>query len=101
MSDHQLFQIIAFEEAHSGLEKELNKFTEMNASNEIPFDTIRSSFQERGELYPGSNFTTRLHIEICVRNQELIKGYFLRVPIEVFNPFLDKPANECKRSSLF
>lgn len=59
-------------------------------SNELPFDTIRSSFQEGGELYPGSNFTTRLHIEICVRNQESIKGYFLPMPIAEFNPLLNE-----------
>lgn len=59
-------------------------------SNELPFDTIRSSFQEGGELYPGSNFTSRLHIEICVRNVDLIKGYFLPMPIEDFNPYLNK-----------
>jgi hypothetical protein len=59
-------------------------------SNELPFDTIRSSFQEEGELYPGSNFTSRLHIEICVRNVDLIKGYFLPMPIEDFNPYLNK-----------
>ena len=59
-------------------------------SNELPFDTIRSSFQEGGELYPGSNFTRRLHIEICVRNLNLIKGYFLPMPIEEFNPYLNK-----------
>lgn len=100
-------------EAHSGLEKAIKESGEKmpvnkganraldcavikflngvrEASNELPFDTIRSSFQEGGELYPGSNFTSRLHIEICVRNQELIKGYFLPMPIEEFNPFLNK-----------
>ena len=56
--------------------------------NNQPFDTIRCAFQEGGELYPGSNFTSRLHIEICVINQELIKGYFLSMPIQDFNPNL-------------
>ena len=60
------------------------------ASNELPFDTIRSCFQEGGDLYPDSNFTSRLHIEICFRNHELIKDYFLPMPIEEFNPFLNK-----------
>ncbi len=31
-----------------------------------PYDTIRSSFKEGGDVYPTSNFTERLHIEICV-----------------------------------
>jgi hypothetical protein len=58
--------------------------------DEPPFDTIRSAFLEGQELYPTSNFTTKLHIEICVIKPELIKGYFLPVPIEEFNPYLNK-----------
>ena len=52
------------------------------------YDTIRSSFLEGTQIYPGSNFTDRLHIEICVLNPDLIKGYFLPKPIEEFNPYL-------------
>ena len=61
-----------------------------NSLRNTPYDTIRSSFQEGGELYPGSNFTSRLHIEICVLNTDLIKGYFLPIPIKEFNPYLKK-----------
>ena len=57
---------------------------------EPPFDTIRSAFLKGKELYPSSNFTTKLHIEICVIKTELIKGYFLPMPIEDFNPYLNK-----------
>jgi hypothetical protein len=53
------------------------------------YDTIRSAFLEGDVIYPGSNFTYRLHIEICVLNTNLIKGYFLPRPIEEFNPFLN------------
>ena len=55
-----------------------------------PFDTIRSAFQEGGPIYPGSNFTERLHIQICVINTDLIKGYFLPRPTAEFNPYLKK-----------
>jgi hypothetical protein len=62
-----------------------------NIEEELPlYDTIRSSFSEGGEVYPGSNFTERLHIEICVLNTDCIKGYFLPRPIEEFNPYLNK-----------
>lgn len=54
------------------------------------YDTIRSAFLEGSEIYPGSNFTDRLHIEICVLNTNLIKGYFLPQPIEELNPYLKK-----------
>ncbi len=60
------------------------------ASNNPPYDTIRSSFNEGGEVYPTSHFTERLHIEICVINPEAIKGYFLPRPIDEFNPYLNK-----------
>jgi hypothetical protein len=57
---------------------------------EIPYDTIRCAFQEGGPIYEGSNFTSRLHIEICVINISLIKGYFLPQPIDLYNPYLTK-----------
>lgn len=53
-----------------------------------PYDTIRSSFNEGGSVYPTSNFTNRLHIEICVINPNQIKGYFLPRPVYEFNPYL-------------
>ena len=54
------------------------------------YDTVRSAFQEGGPIYPGSNFTERLHIQICVINTDLIKGYFLPRPIAEFNPYFKK-----------
>lgn len=53
-----------------------------------PFDTIRSSFSEGGAAYPGSNFTKRQHIQICVQNKDMIKGYFLPRPLRDHNPNL-------------
>jgi hypothetical protein len=55
-----------------------------------PYDTIRSPFHEGGELYEGSNFSKRLHMEVCVINPQCIKGYFLPHPLEQFNPYLKK-----------
>lgn len=55
-----------------------------------PYDTVRSAFNEGSQIYPESNFYDRLHIEICVRNPNLIKGYFLPRPIGEFNPYLKK-----------
>lgn len=57
--------------------------------NDKPYDTIRSAFIEGKEIYPGSNFTERLHIEICVINTSFIKGYFLPFPIKDYNPYLN------------
>ena len=43
----------------------------------IPFDSVRGVFWEGGELYPGAGFSLKNHIQICVRNPNCIKGYFL------------------------
>lgn len=56
----------------------------------IKYDTIRSSFDEGSKVYPGSTFTDRLHIEVCVINPEMILGYYLPLPIEKYNPYLKK-----------
>jgi len=40
------------------------------------FDTVRGSFQEGGELYTGSGFSKKSHIQVCVRNLACIKGVF-------------------------
>ncbi len=45
--------------------------------NELPeFDTVRGVFFEGAELYEGSGFKEKNHIQICVRNPNCIKGYF-------------------------
>lgn len=60
-----------------------------NVRQGIPaYDTVRCPFQEGVTLYEGSNFTTRLHLEIAVCNPDAIKGYFLPRPLKNFNPFL-------------
>jgi hypothetical protein len=60
----------------------------------IPFDTIRCAFNEGEPIYPGANFTARLHIEICVLNHNLIQGYYLPYPLEKYNPYLNKSYSE-------
>ncbi|NII25909.1 hypothetical protein HB364_12495 [Pseudoflavitalea sp. X16] len=72
------------------------KFVHQSNKNKgVPrYDTIRSPFQEGGPIYDGANFTDRLHIEICVLNTDLIKGYFLPRPVEEFNPYLNKEFEE-------
>lgn len=53
-----------------------------------PYDTVRCAFSEGEPVFPGSNFSTRLHIEICVINPAMIQGYFLPRPIKQFNQAL-------------
>lgn len=42
-----------------------------------PFDSVRGVFWEGNELYRNAGFREKDHIQICVRNPNCIKGYFL------------------------
>jgi|GEM_PF-72246 hypothetical protein len=41
------------------------------------YDSVRGVFWEGEELYPGAGFLEKNHIQICVRNPNCIKGFFL------------------------
>ena len=41
------------------------------------FDTVRGLFPEGDEVYPGSCFVDKTHVQICVVNTDNIIGYFL------------------------
>ncbi|MBC9931804.1 hypothetical protein [Chitinophaga qingshengii] len=42
-----------------------------------PFDSVRGVFTEGGLLYDGAGFYEKTHIQICIRNPNCIKGFFL------------------------
>lgn len=42
-----------------------------------PFDSVRGVFIEGEPLYENSGFYAKSHIQICVRNPNCIKGYFI------------------------
>ncbi|HVZ98453.1 MAG TPA: hypothetical protein VG847_16340 [Chitinophagaceae bacterium] len=67
-----------------------------NSGNGFMYDTVRSPFHEGLAVYEGSNFTEGLHIEIAVLNTSLIRGYFLPLPIEQYNPYLNKDFDKNK-----
>jgi hypothetical protein len=48
------------------------------------FDTVRAVFTEGEPLYPTASFRRKTHIQICVRNQDCLKGMF-RVPDQHFS----------------
>lgn len=52
-------------------------------AGEPPFDSVKGAFWEGGELYPGAGFREKNHIQICVRNPNCIKGFFLPRPLDV------------------
>ena len=49
------------------------------------FDSVRGVFFEGEEIYPNASFRIKDHIQICVRNPNCIKGFFL--PRELDNNF--------------
>jgi hypothetical protein len=55
----------------------------------IKYDSVRSAFSEGRKVYPDASFSTRHHIQVCVINPELIKGYFLPLPHKEYNPYLN------------
>lgn len=53
----------------------------VHAFNEIenspPYDSVRGAFFEGKDLYPNAGFKEKTHIQVCVRNPNCMKGYFL------------------------
>ena len=42
-----------------------------------PFDSVRGVFFEGDEIYPNAGFKEKNHIQVCIRNPNCIKGFFL------------------------
>lgn len=51
------------------LQRAINKLT--------PFDSVRGVFVEGKPLYNGAGFHDKNHIQVCIRNPNCIKGYFV------------------------
>lgn len=50
----------------------------MRTANRLEaFDSARGVFIEGDELYPGAGFKDKNHIQICIRNPNCIKGFFI------------------------
>ncbi len=42
-----------------------------------PYDSVKGVFLEGKELYPDAGFKEKNHVQICIRNPNCIKGFFL------------------------
>jgi hypothetical protein len=42
-----------------------------------PFDSVRGVFWEGDEPYPNAGFREKNHIQVCIRNPNCIKGFFI------------------------
>lgn len=45
-------------------------------SKQTPYDSVRGPFLEGDPIYDGAGFRSHSHIQICIRNDACIKGYF-------------------------
>lgn len=52
----------------------------LEEADETPFDSVRALFPEGGNLYSTSGFLDRTHIQIAVRRETSIIGYFRPKP---------------------
>jgi hypothetical protein len=59
--------------------------TSNKLTGQYAFDSVRGVFFEGEEIYPTASFRDKDHIQICVRNPNCIKGFFL--PREIDNDF--------------
>ena len=41
------------------------------------FDTVRGIFTEGGPVFEGAGIQSKNHIQICIRNLNCIKGFFI------------------------
>lgn len=46
-------------------------------NNHAPFDTVRGAYIEGSPIFEGSTLYDRTHIQVCVRNLDCIKGFFM------------------------
>jgi len=56
----------------------INNIHQVMADNgDTPFDSVRSVFFEGGPVYDGAGFMNQTHVQVCIRNPNIIKGYFI------------------------
>lgn len=55
----------------------LHFLTETSGMQLDPFDSVRAVFTEGDLIYPEAGFRRKSHIQICIRNSDCIKGFFV------------------------
>lgn len=62
---------------HDLLLRQLDCFVLEHLLRNSNFDSVRGLFPEGEELYTGAGFRIKDHIQICIRNPNCIKGFFI------------------------
>ena len=57
--------------------QKIHEITKQHSDKIAPFDSVHGLFLEGNEVYNGSGFREKTHIQICIINPNCIKGYFL------------------------
>jgi hypothetical protein len=66
------------EYTHQRIDELIKKDLAQNGYSELkPFDTARGVFTEGGPAFEGAGIQTKNHIQICIRNLNCIKGFFI------------------------
>ena len=63
---------------HQKIEEKINEDAQSKGFSEYkPFDTVRGIFTEGGPIFEGAGIQAKNHIQICIRNLNCIKGFFI------------------------
>lgn len=63
---------------HQKIDEEINTGISTKGFSELKhFDTVRGIFTEGGPAFDGAGIQTKNHIQICIRNLNCIKGFFI------------------------
>lgn len=63
---------------HQKIDEEINTDVSTKGYSELKhFDTVRGIFTEGGPAFDGAGIQTKNHIQICIRNLNCIKGFFI------------------------
>lgn len=63
---------------HQKIEEEIDRSSQKKGVSIIqPFDTVRGIFTEGGPAFDGAGVQKKNHIQVCIRNLNCIKGFFL------------------------
>lgn len=46
-------------------------------NNKRKYDSVRGTFEEGKEMYPGAGFKEKTHTQVCIINPNCIKGFFI------------------------
>ncbi|MGN6417715.1 MAG: hypothetical protein ACTHMC_09505 [Pseudobacter sp.] len=63
---------------HAKMKNETGVTSVIPAQSILPvFDSVRGAFIEGGPAFEGSGIFSKTHIQICIRNPNCIKGFFM------------------------